>query len=478
MNKSPLSIVTRVLNNARIKPETPALLTADKIVTYRMLAASILSVQKRLLDLGLDMQRPVALDIEHPTRHMIVALAAMNAGLPTLSLQPGNREFDALDPQAVLADETDNGRTAPTLVVNDDWFTSAPAPRGPSSDPRQLCRITVTSGSTGKPKPLAHCEETIWRRMEDRLPRPLPEVSRCLCLPGLFTHFGFTAALLPLCLGKTTVFAQSYEEAIRLIDLYRIDHAIGSPAQFAGLLDGLSAAPLPTSSLRYLLSGGGPLVPKLIANARAHLGAQIIDVYSSTEGGPAAMAAGQFLLDRANELSFVPTAPVRCVNRDGSSTDGEGLVEVYSRAPSAPYRPGQPYVMPQPQWVRTGDVGRMEHSGALTILGRANDIANAGGRKIDARAIEQVLMELPGMEDVGVVISDQESYASEIWVALVSNRVPDIKAVSMSIATAFNGLQLDRIVRLPKLPRSSLGKLQSDELRQTIRAMPQSNDRA
>jgi acyl-coenzyme A synthetase/AMP-(fatty) acid ligase len=290
-------------------------------------------------------------------------------------------------------------------------------------------------------------------------------------------HFGFTTALLPLCLGKTTFFAQTYEEAIRLIDIYRIDYAVGSPAQFVGLLDGYATAPLPTSSLKFLLSGGGPLVPQLIANVQNKLGAQFFDVYSSTEGGPAGIAQGQFLLERTNDLSFIPNVPVRCVNPDGSPTESDGLIEVYSRSLAAQYVPCMSYVMPEQSWVKTGDVGRIEANGSLTILGRGNDIINAAGRKINARSIETVLMNLPGIEDAGVIIADQESYANEIWIALVCSEVPDLLAVAKAIATGFNGLQADRIVRFPKLPRSSLGKLQSAELQKMIRSIPQSNGR-
>jgi acyl-coenzyme A synthetase/AMP-(fatty) acid ligase len=465
-----LSIPNRILNNALVWPEAPAMLMADQIVTYRMLAGGMLSAQHRIARLGLHPARPLAIEVAHPARHMILALAAMRLGIASASLAPGDGSAGRLGCQAVLADDADASRGLRVLPVDGDWFTGEQAGlRETPPDATALCRISLTSGTTGQPKPLAQSELVLWRRIEERLTLPVTTTSRTLCLPGLTTNFGFSRSLLPLCLGDTTVFAGTYEETARLIDLYKVEHLIGSPAQLLALIDGVRAAQVSMSSLRLVKSGGGPLGPALVAKLRADLCPNLVDVYSSTEAGPAGFAAGHFLLSRQDELSFIPSIPVRSVDESGAPTEDTGLIEVRSHARAIPYRPGQPYVMPETAWVRTGDVGRIHPSGELRVLGRAGSVLNAGGRKFDAEAMQQFLTAQPGIDDAGVVVSDGDTHGAEVWIALVCSTTPDVARICAGLSGAFNGFRPERIVRFDKLPRNTLGKLQGDELRTMIR---------
>jgi acyl-coenzyme A synthetase/AMP-(fatty) acid ligase len=468
-----LSIPNRILNNALIWPEAPAMLMADQIVTYRMLAGGMLSAQHRIGRLGLDAARPLAIEVVNPARHMILALAAMRLGVPTVSIAPGEDSAERLNCAAVLADDSDSARRRPVFGVDTDWFTGEQSPaRAAPPDPTALCRVSLTSGTTGRPKPLAQSEKILWRRIEERLALPVTPAVRTLCLPGLTTNFGFSRSLLPLCLGDAVVFAGNYEETARLIDLYKVEHLIGSPAQLLALIDGVRAAKVSMSSLRLLKCGGGPLGPGLVAKLRADLCPNLVDVYSSTEAGPAGFAAGDFLISRAAELSFIPSVPVRCVDENGAPTDDLGLVEVHSRARAIAYEPGQTYVTPKAAWVRTGDVGRVHPSGELRITGRAGSVLNAGGRKFDAEELQQFLTAQPGITDAGVVVSDGDTHGAEVWIALVCSTTPDVSRICAGLSDTFNGFRPERIVRFDRLPRNSLGKLQAAELRAMIRQSP------
>jgi len=120
-------------------------------------------------------------------------------------------------------------------------------------------------------------------------------------------------------------------------------------------------------------------------------------------------------------------------------------------------------------WLHTGDIGRFDADGYLTLLDRAKDLIISGGSNVYPREVEEILSEHGGVREVSVVGRPDPEWG-EVVVAYV---VGDSK-----IAPELDGLCLDRIARFKRprdyvfvesLPKNGYGKILKTELRELDR---------
>src|SRR5206468_4109317 len=100
---------------------------------------------------------------------------------------------------------------------------------------------------------------------------------------------------------------------------------------------------------------------------------------------------------------------------------GDGLMQRYLDDPEATRE------AIQDGWLRTGDLGRMDDRGFVSLAGRSKDLINRGGQKVYPAEVETVLAEHPDVADVVVLgVSDREW--GEVPVACVVARQPSLQA--------------------------------------------------
>ncbi|MEM9760740.1 MAG: hypothetical protein AAF933_15980, partial [Pseudomonadota bacterium] len=128
-------------------------------------------------------------------------------------------------------------------------------------------------------------------------------------------------------------------------------------------------------------------------------------------------------------------------------------------------------------WLRTGDVGRLDERGFLTLLDRKKDVIISGGINIYAREVEDILLEAEGVADTAVIgIPDQEWGESVVALVIAGERAPD--------HSELDRFCLERMARFkrPKyylfvdeLPRNASGKVLKRQLREEISGMERSS---
>ena len=116
----------------------------------------------------------------------------------------------------------------------------------------------------------------------------------------------------------------------------------------------------------------------------------------------------------------------------------------------------------------TGDLGVMDESGRLTVLGRDDDMVVIGGENVYPGQVEDVLMSSPDVADVSVVDEEDPKYG----VRLVAHVVPkkgaavDEKALQELVRSKLAKFAVPREVKvLDELPRNATGKVLKRELR-------------
>ncbi|MDB5652248.1 MAG: putative AMP-dependent ligase [Hyphomicrobiales bacterium] len=472
-----MTILNAIFRSARLWPDKPAMLLADRIVTYRMLVGSTLAVAAKLRQLELTKHDLVAIDVNDPARHVVVALALFQLGIPSVSIRSELRGFaTTLGTRLILVDEFESGHPAFNQQhVTDDWFIASEGAEASVNatafGENDVCRVSITSGSTGLPKAVAQTEVSVWRRIQERLSSSLAQPwPRTLCMAGLSTNFGFARALLPLCIGQTTCFATSAEEALHMTSVYGIHQLVGSPAQLTAAAAAMAGMRFPIPSLDSIICGGGPLNSALVTRLRSELCATVIDSYSSTEGGGAGIAAGDFLLRRGDRLLFLPVKDIRIVGPGGEALPAgkEGHVQVRSDSYASPWRGLSGFEPANTAWCAPGDLGRLDSSGCLEIMGRSDDVLNIGGVKVNSEAVQQVISTYPGIRDAGVVAAMGARGNPELWAAVVADIAPNADDLAVWLEARIPGARLAKVAVVQSVPRSHLGKLMRGELRRQL----------
>ena len=348
--------------------------------------------------------------------------------------------------------------------------------RQPRLDPGDRAVLMYTSGTTAEPKGVQHSHRTLLAEATSRVYTLNGPGARHLGLfpPGHMA--GLLSLLRILLLGTPTVIMQAWDaaRAAALIDRHAVTSCGGAPVQLSGLLDQQANGTAALSTLREVLTGAAPVPPSLIQRADA-AGITAFRSYGSSEhptvtagaiaDSPARRAGTDGPLLAGNE--------VRLVDADGHDVPGGGPGEILTRGPelftgytdpalnAAAFLPGG--------WFRTGDVGRIDADGYLTVTDRLKDIIIRGGENISAKEVEDLLITHPAVADVAVIGVPDPALGERVGAVVVVRPgfAFDVEAARAHFAAAGAARPKtpEVIVLADELPRTPSGKVRKDLLR-------------
>ncbi|MER5796607.1 SDR family NAD(P)-dependent oxidoreductase [Streptomyces sp. NPDC001980] len=246
----------------------------------------------------------------------------------------------------------------------------------------------------------------------------------------------------------------------------------GVPLTYRQLLDaGLGAVP----SLRLCVTAGAPSDPELREEAEARFGAPLLDGYGSTETcGKIAVESPAGPRVRGSSGLPLPGMEVRIAPVEGAGGDGE----IWVRGPGVMLgyhnRPEETAAALRDGWYRTGDLGRLDEHGFLTVTGRAGDRIVRGGENVDPAEVERVLCGLPGVRDAAVA-GRAHPLLGEVPVAFVVPDRPDLDPVPLlrACAAVLSAHKVpEEVLPIPAVPRTSGGKPRRALLRRALADRP------
>ncbi|MFG2938753.1 SDR family NAD(P)-dependent oxidoreductase [Streptomyces sp. NPDC048282] len=125
-------------------------------------------------------------------------------------------------------------------------------------------------------------------------------------------------------------------------------------------------------------------------------------------------------------------------------------------------------------WYRTGDLGRFDEDGRLTVTGRVTDRIVRGGENVDPAEVERVLLGLPGVRDAAVV-GRAHPLLGEVPVAFVVPEQPDLDPVPLlrACAAVLSAPKVpEEVLFTPAVPRTAAGKPRRALLRRSLADRP------
>lgn len=400
--------------------------------------------------------------------------------------------FRGRDFAAMLAELGDLPDLGATLVVGDvappgsvSWSQAHGDPSAyvpPVSAPDDLALLVYTSGTTADPKGVQHTHRSLLA--ETRSPVVVagtgPGSSHLSVFPS--GHVAAVNGLLRiLVLGSPTVLMDAWDAgtAARLIDDYEVTVTAGAPVHLAGFLDARERGEIRLTSLREYLVGGASVPAALVERAEA-AGIVAYRAYGLSEhptisGGTRADP----LVKRAHTDGRVqPGNEVRILDDDGRELGPGEDGEIVSRGTElfAGYRDHQldAVAFTTDGWFRTGDIGRLDAEGYLTITDRKKDIIVRGGENISSKEIEDVLGTHPRVAAVAAVGAPDERYGERVAVVVVLRDGTDLTLAEIGDHFRTAGLARQKTPELvhvvETLPRTAAGKVQKVPLRALVAA--------
>ncbi|MGW1621251.1 SDR family NAD(P)-dependent oxidoreductase [Streptomyces sp. NPDC002172] len=392
-------------------------------------------------------------------RHNLPRITRLTAGQPVRLLVTGEGPV----PDGVAAWEA--LATRPSSAPADDLGLDEPA------------WLLYTSGTSGTGRAAVSSQRSaLWSSAACYLPRlGLSAADRVLWpLPLSHTYAHSLCVLGTTMAGASARITATPEPAalVRLVEEYAPTVLAGVPLTYRRLLDaGLGAVP----SLRLCVTAGAPSDPELRGEAEARFGAPLLDGYGSTEtcGKIAVESPAGPRVPGSSGLPL-PGMEVRIVPAEGAGEDGE----IWVRGPGVMLgyhdRPEETAAALRDGWYRTGDLGRLDEHGFLTVTGRAGDRIVRGGENVDPAEVERVLCGLPGVRDAAVV-GRAHPLLGEVPVAFVVPDRPGLDPAPLlrACAAVLSAHKVpEEVLPIPAVPRTSGGKPRRALLRRALADRP------
>ncbi|HVT61265.1 MAG TPA: amino acid adenylation domain-containing protein [Thermoanaerobaculia bacterium] len=506
-----------IARQAASRPQAPALMDAERRLSYGELAAEVRRLASLLRSRGLGAEDRVALLLDRGAALIVAVLAVLEAGGAYVPLDPelpAERLAAMLSdaaPAALLTVERWVGKLPPVLachlvLLDADAAEIAAASAGePASPalPESLAYVIYTSGSTGAPKGVAvpHRALAAYVRAAGEqlgladctsfalVSTPAADLGHTVVFPALVS-----GGCLQVVERQVSADPQALAErfAADPVDCLKI-----VPSHLAALLQG----PRPAALLprRLLVLGGEPPSGELVRQVRALAPAlRVFNHYGPTEttvgviihqvtAEPAPGAAlplssplagvSIHLLDRAGEP--VPEGAVGelCV---GGATLARGYLGQPDKT-AAVFVPDPFAGVPGARLYRTGDLARLRPDHALEIVGRADRQLKIRGFRVEPGEIELALGRHPGVSQAAVAFADGGQGARRLVAYLVAREgiAPPTEELRRFLSERLPDYMVPgQFIPLAALPLNANGKLDRAALPAAAAASADDEERA
>lgn len=315
--------------------------------------------------------------------------------------------------------------------------------------------IIATSGSEGKPRAvlLGNAQlDAAAAASNERLPLH-PGDLWLNCLP--LYHIGGQSILWRGARAGASVLLHdgfAAEQVVADLAAQPVTHISLVPAMLARLLD---LGTKPPASLRVALIGGAALAQSLYDRAVA-AGWPLYPSYGMSE------TAAQFATFDPADGPWNEGLVGRPMPGHDIRLGTDGRLQVRGPQVMRGYLDGSG--IDADGWLTTGDLGRIDAAGRLSILGRADDMLISGGRNVHPQEIESCLAACPGVLDVAVTGRPDPAWG-DLIVALVVGPVAPDDLLAHARHHLPSAARPRKIVALERLPRNAAGKLERTALR-------------
>lgn len=502
------AIADLVRLHAQHTPDHAALADAQQALDYGALDALMDRVAAALQRDGLGPGDAIAVCAASSANYATVFLGALRAGVAVAPLAPGStpaslaRMIEDADARLLFTDASAAEVVGPAkeggiprVAVDgsaagqalEGWL--APAGTRPSpveTQPSWPFNIIYSSGTTGEPKGIVQGHGMRWAHVQRGAKYGYgPDTVTLLSTP-LYSNTTLVVFFPTIAFGGCVVLMPKFDAAgyLALAEQRRVTHTMLVPVQYQRLMAHPRFDAHDLSSFRFKFSTSAPFNAALKADVLERWPGGLIEFYGMTEGGGTCILEAHLHPDKLHTVGQpAEGSDIRLIDEEGreiprANIDLAGEVVGHSGGMMTGYH-RQPGKTREAEWfdatgkrfIRTGDIGRFDADGFLTLFDRKKDMIISGGFNIYPSDLEAVLRGHAAVADVAVAGVPSEQWG-ETPVAFVVRREGD--GTSEDALLQWANAQLGKTQRLARLsfidelPRSAIGKVLKRELRELV----------
>jgi acyl-CoA synthetase (AMP-forming)/AMP-acid ligase II len=465
-----------VRSHATTRGDHPALIDGERRLSWRTVDALVDRAAARFAGDGLGRGDVVAICAATSAEYLLLWLGALRAGLAVApiaaSTTPGARAAMIADSGAVVQFD------GTALAAFEDWIASdsAAAPRVAIA-PGDPFNLIYSSGTTGQPKGIIQPHSMRWAHIQRGLAQGYGPDAVTLVSTPLYSNTTLVSVFPTIGLGGTLVLLPKFstDAFLRLSAQHRVTHAMLVPVQYRRLMTDPDFNRYDLSSYRAKFCTSAPFAPELKAEVLARWPGGLTEYYGMTEGGGTCILQCHARPDKLATVGQPATgSDIRLIDDDGRELPCGAVGEVVGRSPAmmVGYH-NCPDATAAAEWydptglrfIRTGDVGRFDDEGFLTLVDRKKDMIISGGFNIYPSDLEAVLTQHPLVMEAAVVAAPSEQWGESPAAFVVTKPGGEAEAIRAWANARLGSTQrIASVTLIDALPRSEIGKVLKREL--------------
>ena len=492
--------------NAQARPHSPALIKDDEVLTYGALDALMDQIAASLQRDGVLPGEAISICAGSSVAYAATFLGGLRAGVAVAPLAPsstpeslavmladcGAKRF-FLDRSVAKALEGISLTMPLTALDGSDaggsyeaWLAPAGSKPAPVTvTPAMPFNIIYSSGTTGTPKGIVQSHEMRWSHTGRGGGLGYGPGSVTLLSTPLYSNTTLVSFFPTMGMGGAAVLMDKFDALgfLKLSHQHRVTHAMLVPVQYRRILEQPTFGDYDLSSFQMKFCTSAPFGAALKADILKRWPGGLIEYYGMTEGGG---SCGLIAHEHPDKLHTVgqplPGHDVRLIDEEGRELPAGEVGEVVGRSPAMMNgyhnQPGKTaeaeWISPEGlRYIRTGDVGRFDEEGFLTLMDRKKDMIISGGFNIYPSDLESVIVGHPAVLEAAVVgaLSDRWGETPVAFVTLKAGAAATADEVrDWANAKLGKTQRLAALKLMDVLPRSAIGKVLKRELRDQFMA--------
>ncbi|NVM36155.1 MAG: AMP-binding protein [Candidatus Lokiarchaeota archaeon] len=484
---------------------------ADKKYTYRELVYSADRIANALYETGVKKGDAVAIMTDNCPEFLFCCLGIMETGAAVVPINPLLKEKDVIH---IIRDagnintlfvHKNNYRTIKKVrneielrnvillrseVAKPDTttleeFIKGKEPKQPDIDfdpINDIAALLYTGGTTGLPKGVMLTHNNLVSdtlgvlnnlRESEEEDESLYGTQVSLTVLPICHSFGFQILIITSVVAYMLIMFESFNpsEVLEAIEYYKCNTFIGVPVMFQMLVNSPDFTSRDLSSLESATSGSATLATEINKKWEAVVGFRVGQGFGLTETSPVSHHQPGWLPEIKPDSIGVPLIDTDCKIIDPDTLEEVAIGKVGELLIKGPQvmkgywkKPEETAATFVGDWLRTGDLARMDEKGYFFIEGRTKDIIKYKGYKVMPKEVEEKLYEHPAVLETGVVSAPDPSIGETIkaYIALkpeYKGKVTEQDIIEWAKENMASYKYPRQIEFVTVLPRTPIGKI-------------------
>lgn len=500
LNK-PFGTINELIDlHAQSQPNNIAIVDQDRVITYEELQEQICGFANFLQFQELKPQDSIAICATTSIEYVVSFLGALRMGVAVAPLPPSssgaallsmieNSEAKAIffdNDTKELVDSISSKIKISKYNFSDDSYhleikkLSSCIFENVAIQPDWAFNLIYSSGTTGAPKGIVQPHSMRWAHVQRGVDSGYDTSSVVMVSTPLYSNTTLVSFFPGIALGGKMVLMKKFNanDFLLLAEKHKATHAMLVPVQYQRIMALPDFESYDLSSFKQKFCTSAPFRANLKQDILKRWPGGLTEYYGMTEGGGTVILKAHLFQEKLHTVGQpAPTSDIRLIDENGAQVESGQMGEVVGRSPAMMkeyYR--EPDKTKEAEWyspdglrfIRTGDIGRFDEDGFLTLLDRKKDMIISGGFNVYPSDIETIINKNPNVYESAVVGVQSEAWGETPIAFVVLKESANIsnEDLKQSINKELGKTQrISELVFISELPRSHIGKILKKDLK-------------